>query len=76
LNRICLGDGVSVDHQESEPHFRQAVELGDVRAQMRLGICLLSSMFGRFDFDESRRLFDLASISCQFDRFVSNQPGN
>jgi hypothetical protein len=71
---ICLlrGDGVSIDHQASEHYLRQAVQQGDVRAQIRLGICLLSGVFGRFDFDESRRLFDLASSSNRFAQFVRN----
>jgi TPR repeat protein len=62
---ICLlyGDGASIDHRECENYFREAVKRGDMRAQMRLGICLWCGMFGRFEFDEARALFDLASIS-------------
>jgi hypothetical protein len=33
---------------------------------MRLGICLMSGVFGRFDFKEARKLFDLASRSHRF----------
>jgi hypothetical protein len=33
---------------------------------MRLGIGLLSGIFGRFDFDEARYSFDQASISSRF----------
>jgi hypothetical protein len=48
---------------ESESYLRLAFVQGDSRAQMRLGIALLCGLFGRFDFFESRRLFENASTS-------------
>jgi TPR repeat protein len=62
---ILRGDGVpgTVPRRESEYYFRMAVAQGDYRALMRLGIGLLSGLFGRFDFIEARKLFELASRS-------------
>jgi TPR repeat protein len=62
---ILHGDGVHaiVARRESESYFRMGVAQGDWRAQMRLGIGLLSGLFGRFDFIEARKLFEFASRS-------------
>jgi hypothetical protein len=53
----------TVPRHESEHYFRLAVTQNHPRAQMRLGIALLSGMFGRFDFSEARRFFETASKS-------------
>jgi hypothetical protein len=53
----------TIQPRESEHYFRLAVAQCDLRAQMRLGIGLLTGLFGRFDFVEARKMFELASES-------------
>jgi TPR repeat protein len=62
---LFRGDGMSdiVQCRESERHLRMSVAQSVSKAQMRLGIALLSGLFGRFDFLEARRLFEQASKS-------------
>jgi TPR repeat protein len=62
---ILRDDGVSgrVERDESERYLRMAVAQGDSMAQMRLGIALLSGLYGRFDFLEARHLFEIVSKS-------------
>jgi hypothetical protein len=73
---ILRVEGVSnIEHRRALEHYLQlAVAQYDSRAQMRLGIALLCGLFGRFDFVESRRLFEFASKSeqgsIQFSRFL------
>jgi TPR repeat protein len=71
---LCLlrGDGVSIAHQECQHCLRQAVEQSDVGAQMRLGICLLCDRFDRFEFEQARELFDLASVSNRFGQILGD----
>jgi TPR repeat protein len=49
--------------RESEHYLKLAVVQGDSRAQMRLGIALLCGLYGRFNFEEARKLLELASES-------------
>jgi hypothetical protein len=62
---ILRGDGVpgTIPRCESKYYFRMAVAQDNCRAHMRLGLGLLSGFFGRFDFIEARKLFELASRS-------------
>jgi TPR repeat protein len=63
---LLRGDGISIDDRECEYYLRDAVKQGDGRAQMCLSFCLLTGNFDRCQFDEARRLFDLAWISNEF----------
>jgi TPR repeat protein len=68
------GDGMKNDLLESGRYLGLAADQGDVLRQMRPGICLMSGVFGRFDFEEAQRLFDRASKcdpDSQSDQFAS-----
>jgi TPR repeat protein len=59
-------DAQSHEFEECEKYLQLAVCQGNPMARMRLGFCLFSGAFGRFDFSEAYRLFDSVSDSYRF----------
>jgi hypothetical protein len=58
--------------KECEKYLRLAVSHGRIAAKMKLGLCLFSGLFGRFDLTEARYLFEDLSNSNHFAHILRN----